>query len=240
MTDTQTTGMILATQSTRNTCQIPEQLTSMAVTGSISRRISMVPTTGQTSPTTVLVDVTADCCNGVSELKRIQDYSNQLFLPEEMVYENDLIKVWSIEEEQMAAESNQTMTRIHEDPTYNKASVTLAGPESTKERVPMTITFPPQEMDEAFLEEEMDDLFLALSPTARTSMAPKLPPAPLLSPMPLPQVSPSIPDSGNIKMVVIDDSAMSFNQKVPAKTRPSRGHRRGHRRNQSHFDFQFT
>jgi hypothetical protein len=225
----------------------------------------MIPTAGETSPTTVLVDVIADCSNGLSQLKRIQDYSSQLLLPEEMIYQNDLIKVWSIEEEEMAGESNQTMTQNCEEPTYNKASVTLAGSMSTEETIPMTISFRPEEMDEFSLEEEEDDLLLALSHTDRTSLAPELPllspmsspqvsrstrgsssikmapkllSAPL-SPMPFPLVSRSTEESDIVKMVVIDDSTTSLDQNVPAKKIPSRGHRRGHRRNKSHFDFQF-
>jgi len=285
MTDSKTTSMILTTQSTCNTFQIPAQLTAMAATGSMSSSISMIPTAGETSPTTVLVDVMADCSNGVSKLKRIQDYSSQLLLPEEMIYQNDLIKVWSIEDEEMAGGSNQSMTQIGEEPTYNKASVTLAGSKLTEEMIPTTISFLSEEMDESSVEEEEDDLLLALSHTALLSplqsplrevslstresgniktapelpllspmsypqvsrstresssikMAPKLLSAPL-SPMPFPRVSRSTEESGNTKMVVIDDSTTSLDQNVPAKTIPSRGHRRGHRRNKSHFDFQF-
>merc|ERR1712025_152509 len=174
--------------------------------------------------------------------------------------------------------------------TINNGLVTLARSKSIEETIPMTISFPPEEMEENSLEEEEDDLLLALSPSARSSLAPELPfLSPLsaanrstqesdnikraskllllspmaspevgrstqgssnirmapnllsapLSPMPLPRLRRSIEEIGNIKTVVIDNSTTSLDQVVPAKTTPSRGRRSGHRRNNSHFDFQF-
>lgn len=283
--------MILIPQSTCDTCERPAQPTHMAGASSISSSISMVPASGEISPTTVRVDVMAECSKEISELKCVNDYSNQLILPEGIVYQNDLIKVWSIEEKQMADESTRPMTPIYEEPTINNDFVTLAQSKSIEETIPMIISFPPEEMEENFQEEEEDDLLLALSPSARSSLAPELPLlSPLsaanrstqesdnikrasnllllspmaspevgrsirgssnmrmapnllsapLSPMPLPHVKHSIEESDNIKTVVIDDSPTSLDQFIPAKTTQSRGRRRGHRRNNSHFDFQFS
>merc|ERR1712025_941718 len=96
--------------------------------------------------------------------------------------------------EQMAGESIRTMTPIYEEPTINNSSVTLAQSKSIEETIPMTISFPPEEMDENSLEEEEDDLLLALSSTARSSLAPELP---LLSP--LSTATRSTQESDNIK-----------------------------------------
>jgi len=79
--------------------------------------ITVVPTAGETSPTSVVVDVTASCLHGISERKRIQGYSNnQLLIPEEMMYGNDIIMVWNIDD-------GMDMT-LKKEATYNKAATT--------------------------------------------------------------------------------------------------------------------
>merc|ERR1711935_242446 len=214
--------------------------------------IAMVPTAGESSPTSVLVDVTVDCPNGLSELKRMQSYSDQLLLPQEMVYGNDLIKVWNIDDEAEAeAYTNtnyyQSMVCLEEEATYNKTSISQsqpqlqARPETMQETIPAPPLSPPSPL------EDIDDLFLALPPSVIT-----LPPRFLPSPLSALSLSSSPPlqvaGAGTTNTIVLDnnDIAMDLDDEneneavpVPATTRPSRGHRRGHRRNHSHFDFQF-
>ena len=76
---------------------------------SIRRRpiesISLVPTEGDASSTTVLVDVNAKTRTAIAELKGIQGYSSQFFVPMEMILGNDLIKVWNIDDERQVEDS---------------------------------------------------------------------------------------------------------------------------------------
>jgi hypothetical protein len=206
----------------------------------------------------------------LKELSRFQGYSHQLFLPEEMIYGNDLIKVWSIEDEeqpQMMASENRQATMIQlrtEEPTYNKVSAALTRQETPNQKKPATpvLSLPKDEMetedDESPLV-EMDDLFMALPP-ASISLPPRMF---SLSPMFFPPASPRISgstisrnssnssirsssrtSSGSTNMIVldnmiIDDSGLEEEIILPS-TKPPKGHRRGHRRHQSHFDFQFS
>mmetsp|Transcript_121 Transcript_121/g.285 ORF Transcript_121/g.285 Transcript_121/m.285 type:complete len:262 (-) Transcript_121:157-942(-) len=222
--------------------------------------IALVPSAGECSPTSVLVDVTASCPIGVSELKRIKGYSDQLLLPESMIYGNDLIKVWNIEDEQTTPSSNsfddtthQTMIRLQEEPTYNKnASVPLASRHEDRKRANDTPMFPMEEIDDILDDEDsiidMDDLFTSLPP-AEISLSPTMSSSPLSPP-----VSPvtgrdsfrsstsslstrsSTRSSGSAKTLVLDDSK---NEELLQPTKRPKGHRR-HRRNASHFDFQFA
>ena len=213
----------------------------------------------RSSPTSVLVDVTTNFPNGVQELKRFQGYSHQLLMPEEMIYGNDLIKVWSIEDEEepqmMASENHQaTMIRFRtEDPTYNKVSPALTGQETPNENKSATpvLTLPKDEMetedDESPLV-EIDDLFTALPP-AYISLQPRL-----FSLSPISTMSRNSSDGSNFSSrrtssgstttivldnMIIDDSGLD-EEIIPPTTKPPKGHRRGHRRHQSHFDFQFS
>ena len=90
--------------------------------------ITLVPTAGETAPTSVVVDVTASCPDGVSELKRIQRYSSQLFIPEEMIYGNDLIKVWNIDDERQVEDDRMDVTLLKEEATFDKLSVAAPMP----------------------------------------------------------------------------------------------------------------
>merc|ERR1711865_397711 len=164
--------------STGSSCQSPQHCSSIAV----------VPTWGEScSPTSILVDVTVDCPTGLSELKRMQSYSEQLLLPQEMVYGNYLIKVWNIDDEaEVEAEAAYTNTntnyypsmvvRLEEEPTYNKASISQsqsqpqlqARPETMQETTtipapPVPLLSPPPSPLE-----DIDDLFLALPPSVIT------------------------------------------------------------------------
>jgi len=233
---------------------IAAPLSPMAHTKSIGS-IPLVPTSGESSPTSVLVDVTANCPNGVSELKRIQGYSDQLLFPETMLYGNDLIKVWNIEDEQEAQASksfddttHQTMIRLQEEPTYNK----MAFPSLDyfpKDRIPgneVPTMFPVEEIDVLAEEEmimDMDDLFIALPPSTIS-----LTPRPSLSPLSSPASpifgqesfdSSSSRSSGSTNTVVLDNNDNN-NKELLKPSKPPKGHRRAHRRNQSHFDFQFA
>jgi hypothetical protein len=230
----------------------------MAPTKSIVS-LPLVPTAGESSPTSTLVDVTANCRNGVSELKRIKGYSDQLLLPEAMIYGNDLIKVWSLEDEQQTETSNsfddtthQTMIRLQEESTYNKKSY-LSLDDFPKDSTPaneVPTMFPVEEID--ILEEEemdmdMDDLLMALplppstiTLTPRPSLSPMSPPvSPTLSSLSRDSIqSNSTLSSGSTKTIVLDNIESTDDLLKP--TKPPRGHRRSHRRNNSHFDFQFT
>ena len=101
--------------------------------------ITLVPTAGEMSPTSVVVDVTAACPSGVSELKRIQRYSNQLFIPEEMILGNDLIKVWNIDDERQVNNENCMDITLKEEATYNKAATTasIEAPKDKQTAVPI-------------------------------------------------------------------------------------------------------
>lgn len=223
--------------------------------------ISLVPTAGESSPTSILVDVTANCPAGEKELKRMQRYSDELFLPEEMIYENALIKVWSIEEEEPIGASNHSsssspspMMRLQEEATYDKKAFdSLSRHEQTKERktaVAETAPVTPVELRDTLdgldidSDSDMDDLFLTLPPTS-IALRPRLSPSPL-SPLAIDideshNSSGSTVSSESTNTVVLDASIHSLNldEELMKPTRPSRGHRRNHRRNQSHFDFHF-
>jgi len=97
--------------------------------------ITLVPTAGESSPTSVVVDVTATCKEGVSELKRIQRYASQLFIPEEMIYGNDLIKVWNIEDERQVEDDAMDVTLIKEEATYDKFAVAAPPPVVTSPKL---------------------------------------------------------------------------------------------------------
>ncbi len=209
--------------------------------------IPLVRTSGESSPTSVLVDVTANCPNGVSELKRIKGYSDQLLLPEAMIYGNDLIKVWNIEDEQTTEFSNSfddttnhTMIRLQEEPTYNKRAFgSQASRQEDRKPANDVRMFPMEEINILDDEDEffdMDDLFSALPP-AEISLTARMSPPPLSPPSsPRESFQSSTRSSASTKTVVVD---VDGNDDLLQPTKPARGHRR-HRRTNSHFDFQFT
>lgn len=221
--------------------------------------ISLVPTSGESSPTSVLVDVTAETPYGISDLKRIKGYSSQLLLPEAMMYGNNLMKVWNIDDDCKVGEGSQsTLIHNYEEPTYDKNATNQKKAESanqTNEAVMTTIIQPISTMEEETNESysiDMDDLFLAV-PTSMISLSPRLSPAPLSPPStislppqvflplsPLPISDCKRRNSGNIKSIILESTNLEeMLAPTLTTTKPSRGHRRGHRRNQSHFDFQF-
>lgn len=226
-------------------------LSPMAPAKSIGS-IHLVPTAGETSPTSILVDVTASCPNGVSELKRIQGYSDQLLLPEAMIYGNDLIKVWNIEDEQQTHASksfddttHQTMIRLQEEPTYSKKAFASLDdfPKDRLSANEVPIIFPVEEInildDEEEMDMDMDDLLMALPPPS-VSLTPRPSPSPLSLP-----ASPIISRDSfsnlsgrNMSTIVLGN--LDNDEEVLKPLKPPKGHRRSHRRNNSHYDFQFS
>lgn len=244
---------------------------SIKSTGSIT--LAMTP--GESSPTSILADITADYPNGVSELKHLHGYSDQLFLPEAMIYGNDLIKVWSIDDEQSSSSSNDdshqiAMVQLHEKPAYNeKLCIAFSGKESPNEdeSTQTALVSRLEEMD--ILDEgmdvgedmgmDMDDLFLTLPPSS-ISLPPRMSIVSVMSPPVSPPASPPASpcigrDSlhcGSSNTVVLEKTSSNFDinnisldelllqPTTTSTTKPPRGHRKRHRRNQSHFDFKFT
>lgn len=255
----------------QTTCIPPTAPSSPMAAKSIGS-IPMVPTTGETSPTSVLVDVTAETPNGISELKRFQGYSNDLLLPESMIYGNELIKVWSLEDDEIAGENTSypktaMMMRHHhqEEPTYNKASMVLREAPIHKKAPVVPFLEPPSwmEVDGESPLAEVDDLFQALPPTSISlpprvsSLAPPSPPAsPCVGRCTQSRRNSSISTIGSSASFDYSGSASSGSTSntivlgmngtdasmddITTPTKPQRGHRRGHRRQNSHFDFQFT
>jgi len=225
----------------------------------------MVPTTGESSPTSVLVDVTAETPNGISELKRIQGYSNELLLPEAMIYGNELIKVWSLEDDHIAGENSSypkaaMMTRHH----YQEKSSMAMHEAPFHKKAPVVPSLEPpfrMEVDDESPLAEVDDLFQALPPTS-ISLPPRVSP---LAP-PSPPASPSFgrytqnrrnssistigssssidlrgsASSGSTTNTIVLGSTDATMDDITKPIKPQRGHRRGHRRQTSHFDFQFS
>jgi hypothetical protein len=202
--------------------------------------ISIVPTVGDassSSSSSVMVDVTAMSRTAAVELRRIQSYSSQLFIPEEMIYGNDQIKVWNIHDERQVQDSSSSsmedITLIKEEATFDKFSVTT-GPMMT------TIEEPPQKETKTMIMDMMDD--------SSTNNSIKMMMQPSLSPT---------------KMIVLDDSiSISFDESesesysdekdssqmectttttttTSTTTNGRQRNRRGHRRHHSHFDFSF-
>lgn len=252
----------LTTSSTPPSLPAAAPISPMAPRTKSIGSISLVPTAGESSPTSILVDVTANCPAGEKELKRMQQYSDELFLPEEMIYENSLIKVWSIEEEQPTGTSSHSsssssqfpMMRLQEEATYDKKAFgSLSRHEQTKEKKPAvaeTAPVTPMQLIDALdgleidSDSDMDDLFMTLPPTS-IALRPRLSPSPL-SPLAIDideshNSSGSTVSSGSTNTVVLDASmhSLHLDEELMKPTRPPRGHRRNHRRNQSHFDFQF-
>merc|ERR1712207_81669 len=100
---------------------------------------------------------------------------------------------------------------------------------------------------------DIDDLFLAL-PATTDSLSPRFSPRPISPPttIALPQIfSPLSPlpisgcnrrSSGNANTIVLENLSVEDKEMLApslSTIKASRGHTKGHRRNRSHFDFQF-
>jgi hypothetical protein len=85
--------------------------------------IYIVPTVGDaSSSSSVMVDVTATSRTSAhAELRRIQGYSSQLLIPEEMILGNDLIKVWNIQDERQVQDSMDIT--LKEEATFDKMAI---------------------------------------------------------------------------------------------------------------------
>merc|ERR1719343_1571878 len=89
---------------------------------------------------------------------------------------------------------------------------------------------------------DMDDLFMALPPSTIT-LTPRPSPSPLSPPSSPIHGRDSIQSnstlsSGSTRTLVLDNVDNTDELLKPSK--PPKGHRRSHRRNNSHFDFQFA
>ena len=173
--------------------------------------ISIVPTGGDASSSSsvIVVDVTAKSNTAAVELRRIQGYSSQLFIPEEMIYGNDLIKVWNINDERQVQDSSMDIT-LKEEATYDKLS-TIEEPQREK----------------TMIMEMMD------SPTNSTRIMMQ----PALSPTKMIVLDDSISisfDENEVESESEKDSHMEY-----TTTNGRQRNKRSHRRHHSHFDFSF-
>lgn len=208
--------------------------------------ISLVPTVGETSPTSVMVDVTADCRDGVRELKRILKYSHQLFIPVETILGNDLIKVWKIDDElQVEKQCRMDPVTVKEEAIFNRvATATMSVKEATKEKKSMPITTAKTRM-EVKEEEEEDELMFYFKPRPSCPRPEVLPP-PLspLSPSSSPSSEAVVLDHGTMNTIVLDNDHLELGMHLDLNEEPEplaapSGRNRRHRRNHSHFDFRF-
>merc|ERR1712176_1524895 len=158
-----------------------------------------------------------------------------------MGYRNDLIKVWNIEGEQCTMSHQYSMIRTPEEPVFDKDYMTLSEqdlPIAKESEMPPVMSL--EYIDESPLD-ETDELFMSLPP-AHISLTPRLSPSPL-SPLVSPRFSEvslsskSTESGGSTNTVVLEN--FSLDEELPPQEKPSRKNRRSHRRNQSHFDFQF-
>jgi len=175
--------------------------------------ISIVPTVGDASSSSSIsmVDVTAKSRTAAVELRRIQGYSSQLFIPEEMILQNDLIKVWNIHDERQVQDSSMDIT-LKEEATFDKFS---------------TIEEPPQK-EKTMIMDIMD------SPTNSTRMMMQ----PALSPTKMIVLDDSISISFDESEI---ESESEMDSQIECTTTPNgrQRNRRSHRRHHSHFDFSF-
>ena len=175
--------------------------------------ISIVPTVGDASASSsvIMVDVTAKSTTAAVELRRIQGYSSQLFIPEEMIYGNDLIKVWNINDERQVQDSSMDIT-LKEEATYDKLS-TIEEPQREK----------------TMIMETMD------SPTNSTRIMMQ----PALSPTKMIVLDDSISISFDEDENEIESESEKDSQMEYTTTNGRQRNKRSHRRHHSHFDFSF-
>ena len=193
--------------------------------------ITLVPTAGETSPTSVVVDATASCSHGVSELKRIQGYSNQLLIPEEMMYGNDLIMVWNIDDERQVNNKNRMDITLKEEATYNKAATTYNKEEDTCNKVATTYN---KAATTATIIEALKKKRMSTSVMMEVDdVVDSKPPTSYAQPVSVP---------GTTNTVFLNSSIISFDEEEQEEETkpPNRQRRMGHhRRSHSHFNFCF-
>jgi hypothetical protein len=173
--------------------------------------IYIVPTVGDaSSSSSVMVDVTATSRTSAhAELRRIQGYSSQLLIPEEMILGNDLIKVWNIQDERQVQDSMDIT--LKEEATFDKMAI-IEEPQKGK----------------TMIMEMMDTTKM---------MEPSLSPLSLAKKIVLDDsVSVSFDESESESE---KDSQMECTTTTTTTTSGRKRNRRGHQRHQSHFDFSF-
>ena len=207
--------------------------------------ISLVPSAGETSPMSVMADITAEYPRGIREMKRVLSYSHHLFIPEDnMILGNDLIKVWNIDDE-LSVENQCRPYPIKakkETATFNKAASTTMSievPKKEKRSTPVA-TLPTTRMDAEEKEEDDEDDLLCYILKPR----PSYPPSEVV--LPTSSAAVALGDRATMNTVVIGmdtydaDLGMILDLDDEPKTRTAHSGQNGrHRRNHSHFDFQF-
>jgi hypothetical protein len=175
--------------------------------------IYIVPTVGDaSSSSSVMVDVTTTSRTSAhAELRRIQGYSAQLLIPEEMILGNDLIKVWNIQDERQVQDSMDIT--LKEEATFDKMAI-IEEPQKGK----------------TMIMEMMDTTKM---------MEPSLSPLSLAKKIVLDDsVSVSF-DESESESESEKDSQMECTTTTTTTTSGRKRNRRGHQRHQSHFDFSF-
>jgi hypothetical protein len=173
--------------------------------------IYIVPTVGDaSSSSSVMVDVTATSRTSAhAELRRIQGYSSQLLIPEEMILGNDLIKVWNIQDERQVQDSMDIT--LKEEATFDKMAI-IEEPQKGK----------------TMIMEMMDTTKM---------MEPSLSPLSLTKKIVLDDsVSVSFDESESEKDSQMECTTTTTTTTTSSGRKRNR---RGHQRHQSHFDFSF-
>jgi hypothetical protein len=173
--------------------------------------IYIVPTVGDaSSSSSVMVDVTATSRTSAhAELRRIQGYSSQLLIPEEMILGNDLIKVWNIQDERQVQDSMDIT--LKEEATFDKMAI-IEEPQKGK----------------TMIMEMMDTTKM---------MEPSLSPLSLAKKIVLDDsVSVSFDESESEKDSQMECTTTTTTTTTSSGRKRNR---RGHQRHQSHFDFSF-
>jgi hypothetical protein len=176
--------------------------------------IYIVPTVGDaSSSSSVIVDVTATSRTSAhAELRRIQGYSSQLLIPEEMILGNDLIKVWNIQDERQVQDSMDIT--LKEEATFDKMAI-IEEPQKGKTMI----------MEMMDTTKMMKPSLSPLSPTKKIVLDDSV------------SVSVSF-DESESESESEKDSQMECTT-TTTTTSGRKRNRRGHQRHQSHFDFSF-
>ncbi|VEU39646.1 unnamed protein product [Pseudo-nitzschia multistriata] len=208
------------------------------------------PDPGKTSPATVAIDVTASYPNGVRELKQLLQYNEQLYMPEELMMANDSIKVWNLDDDEDENPAEKVMFRNDPFRVSQEARRMLINRVSIEEstdgihqdhRLAAAAAAAAEMVVEETKEDLMSPLYIPSEPIAPATEIPRrvsstLPPR-------RPSQSPMVLDRGTTRTVVLDNDDLDIGrhaQPGAKEPNPRPSHRRrGHRRNHSHFDFQF-
>ena len=196
---------------TRTITNENNNITSYYRPSSTIESIYIVPTVGDaSSSSSVMVDVTATSRTSAhAELRRIQGYSSQLLIPEEMILGNDLIKVWNIQDERQVQDSMDIT--LKEEATFDKMAI-IEEPQKGKTMI----------MEMMDTTKMMQPCLSPLSPTKKIVLDDS--------------VSVSF-DESESESESEKDSQMECTTTTTTSGR--KRNRRGHQRHQSHFDFSF-